>query len=160
MHGKGVFAIVDFRKGDRILEIDDSRVVTDEAPLRAREGEYERHCDYLDGGRVVVMQSPERYINHSCDSNSFVRTVHGMRCVFALRDISVGEEITYDYCINGSGDTVWRCNCGRERCRRIIHSDFFHLPHSLQLAYLPLLDCWFVEENREQVEKLTREAGG
>lgn len=157
IHGKGAFAAGDFRRGDRILEIDDSRVVTEDAPLQESEGERERHCDYLAGGKVVLMQPPERYINHSCDPNSFVRTVDGVRWVFALRDISKGEEITYDYCINGIGDVVWRCNCGSERCRGMIHSDFFHPPRWLQLEYLPLLDDWFVEENRRLIEKLTQE---
>jgi SET domain-containing protein len=156
IEGQGVFAAVDFRKGERILAIDDSRVVTEDAPLR--EGEDPRHCDYLAAGRVVLMQPPERHINHSCDPNAYVRTIDGVRYVLALRDIAMGEEITYDYCINSGGDTVWRCNCGSERCRRMIHSDFFHLPRALQLEYLPLLDGWFVEEHREHVERLQRAA--
>jgi hypothetical protein len=93
------------------------------------------------------MQFPERHINHSCDPNVYVRTVNGRRLVIALRDIAEGAEIAYDYCINGSGDTVWTCHCGAARCRRSIHSDFFHLPPALQQEYLPLLDDWFVAES-------------
>ena len=105
------------------------------------------------------MQSPERHINHSCDPNVFVRTINGVRYVFALRSIAVNEETTYDYCINGYGDTLWECRCGSARCRKLIHSDFFHLPLTLQLEYLPLLDDWYVAEYREQVEQLLNSAG-
>jgi hypothetical protein len=74
--------------------------------------------------------------------------------VIALREIHAGEEITYDYCVNGYGDTVWTCRCGAARCRHSIHSDFFHLPLDLQKAYLPLLDEWFRKERSDDIERL------
>ncbi|MBZ5593769.1 MAG: SET domain-containing protein-lysine N-methyltransferase [Acidobacteriia bacterium] len=150
--GQGVFAKRAFRSGEAILEIDDSRVVDDLHPLTA--DDLARHCDYLAGAKVVLMPSPERHINHSCDPNTFVRTVAGIRLVTALREIAAHEEITYDYCINGSGDTVWACRCGAFRCRHEIHSDFFHLPVELQREYLPLLDTWFREERAAEVARL------
>ncbi|MHC5034292.1 MAG: SET domain-containing protein-lysine N-methyltransferase, partial [Planctomycetota bacterium] len=101
---------------------------------------------------------PERYINHSCDPNSFVRAVLGTRYVFARRDIAAGEEITYDYCVDGEGDTVWTCNCGSDRCRHTIHSDFFHLPLDLQLEYLPLLSAWHAARYAGKVRALIKEA--
>ena len=154
IQGQGVFATLDIPKGDVVLKIDDSRVVTEDNPLRPENGEYEHHCDYLAGGKVVLMQPPECYINHSCNPNTYVKTVDGIRKVFALCNIRSGEEITYDYCINGFDNVVWTCNCGSPCCRHTIHSDFFHLPLDLQLEYLPLLDSWYVEEYREQVEEL------
>ena len=125
MNGLGVFVARDIKNGGRVLAIDDSRVVTPEKPLRADRGELERHCDYLAQGKSVLMQPPERYINHSCDPNVFVKTVGGVRYVCARRDVSAGEEIAYDYCIDSSGDTVWHCNCGAQRCRRTIHRTSF-----------------------------------
>ena len=141
-----------FRKGASILPLDDSRVVDSLHPLAP--GEDPRHCDYLDAGKVVLMQPPERHINHSCDPNTYVRTRNSRRLVIALRDIRAGDEITYDYCINSGGDTVWTCRCGAARCRRQIHSDFFHLPIELQLEYLPLLDDWFRREHAVEVAHL------
>jgi hypothetical protein len=154
INGQGVFALKSISKGELILAIDDSRVVTDDSPLDANKGELDYHCDYLASGKVVLMQFPERHINHSCDPNIFVKTILGVRYVFALRSIAAGEEITYDYCINGFGDTLWECNCGSSRCRKTIHSDFFHLPYELQVEYLPLLDNWYIEEYREKVKDL------
>ena len=150
--GQGVFAETSFLEGQTILEIDDSRVVDERNPLGP--GDDSRHCDYLARGTVVLMQPPERYINHCCQPSTYVKTVDGKRLVIALRNIAAGEEITYDYCINSGGDTVWNCHCGAERCRHTIHSDFFHLPLELQLEYLPLLDDWFREERAVEVQRL------
>lgn len=147
-----MYAATAFEAGEVVLQIDDSRVVDDAHPLLP--GECHRHCDYLAAGTVVLMQYPERHINHSCDPNVYVRTTAGDRLVVALRDIRKGEEIAYDYCINGYGDTIWTCHCGSARCRRSIHSDFFHLPLALQNEYLPLLDVWFREERAEDIEQL------
>ena len=156
INGLGVFAVTPFSGGQAVLTIDDSRVVDEAHPLRP--GDDARHCDYLAAGKVVLMQYPERHINHSCDPNTYVRTVGGQRLVMALRDIAAGAEIPYDYCINGSGDTVWTCHCGAARCRSAIHSDFFHLPLAVQREYLPFLDTWFREERKLEIERLLRSA--
>lgn len=150
----GVFALENISKGEMILAIDDSWIVTPELPLDESKGELEYHCDYLAGGKVVLMQNPERHINHSCDPNTFVKMMLEVRYVFALQPISRGEEVTYDYCINGFGDTIWQCNCGSSRCRKTIHSDFFHLPYDRQVEYLSLLDSWYIEEYKEKVQQL------
>ena len=152
--GLGMFSLESIPSGKMILAIDDSRIVTPEFPLVEGQGEREYHCDYLADGKVVLMQFPERHINHSCDPNTFVKTIFGVRYVLALRSIPAGAGITYDYCINGFGDTLWQCNCRSPRCRKTIHSDFFHLPYELQVEYLPLLDDWYVEEYRGKVQEL------
>jgi uncharacterized protein len=154
INGVGAFALENTPKGALILAIDDSREVTNDFPMDVAKGEFEYHCDYLAGGKVVLMQFPERHINHSCDPNTFVRTMLGVRYVFAVRPITIEEEITYDYCINGFGDTLWECNCASSRCRKTIHSDFFHLPYEIQVEYLPLLDDWYIEEYKEKIQEL------
>ncbi|MCI0551891.1 MAG: SET domain-containing protein-lysine N-methyltransferase [Anaerolineae bacterium] len=155
INGLGVFALEDISKGEAVLAIDDSRVVTPENPLDTSKGELEYHCDYI-ADRVTLMQYPERHINHSCDPNTFVRTIHRIRYVFALRPIFALEEIAYDYCINGFGDVIWECNCESTRCRKTIHSDFFHLPYDLQVEYLPLLDDWYIGEYKQKVQELLK----
>jgi hypothetical protein len=154
IQGTGVYATRSIGAGDAVLKIDDSRIVDEQHLLSAADDP--RHCDYLAAGKVVLMQSPERYINHSCDPNTYVKTVDGIRVVIALRPIAAGQEITYHYCINGDGDTVWVCRCGASRCRCVIHSDFFHLPMELQREYLPLLDDWFRQERASEIERLAR----
>ena len=157
IRGKGLFAAAGIEAGERILKRDDSRLVTDETPLR--EGEHEHHCDWIADGRVVYAQEPGRYTNHSCDPNAVVEVDEdGTRYCVARRDIQAGEEVTYDYCIDNWGDTVWECNCGSERCRRTIHSDFFHLRREIQIEYLPYLSPRFKERFKDGVDELIREA--
>ena len=153
IEGLGVFATVDLAADGHVLAIDDSRVVDDAHPLRADEDE--RHCDYLADGRVVLMQVPERHINHGCDPNSYIVTREGRRVIVARRDIARGEEITNDYAINGEGGVSWACRCGSPRCRGDeTWADYFTLPRSLQEEYRPLLDDWFVAEHHDRLREL------
>lgn len=156
IHGLGVFAARAFSEGETVLIMDDSRVVDDERPLRPDLGEYEYHCDYLEGGKVILQGYPERHINSSCDPNTYVRRSEGVSRVIARRHIESGEEITYDYIIDCDGGELWQCACGSGRCRGRIVSSFFDLPVELQKEYLPLLNEWFVREHRQKVESLRR----
>lgn len=70
-----------------------------------------RHYLYPDGGKLLWMQPPERYVNHSCEPNT--RVVN--KSDVAIRDIQVGEEITSDYMdLEPQG---FQCNCGAKNCR-------------------------------------------
>ncbi len=93
IHGLGVYAARDFEEGETILVRDESRVVDDEHPLRPELGEYERHCDYLAGGKVVLLKTPECNINSSCDPNVYHKYMEGMRHVVARRRMKSGEEM-------------------------------------------------------------------
>ena len=160
IHGVGVFAGRDFAAGETLLVLDDSRVVDAEHPLRPELGEYEYHCDYLEGGKVVLQGYPERHVNSSCDPNAYALRTQGESVVVARRAIKAGEEITSDYIIDCHGGIVWNCNCESPRCRRVVPSSFFELPVETQLEYLPLLNDWFVAEHRGEVEALRRLAEG
>jgi SET domain-containing protein len=152
--GKGVFSNRSFKKGEVILEMDDSHVVTDQTELTKEQHELE--LDYLADGKIVIMQVPERYINHSCDPNSYVKTVSGIRKVFAMRDIQKGEEIVGDYSINGYNEGTFECHCGSKNCRVIYRGNFFKLPKALQKKYLPYLDDWFLEQFKDEIISLRR----
>jgi hypothetical protein len=154
IHGKGVFAGIRFRQGDHILQYDDTRVVSPEHPLLPEDDEKVEHLNWLANGKVVVAQYPERYLNHSCDPNSYVQSKGHWRYLIALRAIQSGEEITIDYSINGCGDDTWQCHCGSPRCRHTVFGDFFRLPRELQVEYLPYLEEWFVAEHSQQVRAL------
>ena len=156
LHGVGVFSLTSFFPGEIVLKIDDSRVVTDANPLDPTRGELDHHCDYLAGGAVVLMQSPERFINHRCEPNTYIKTIAGDRYVVALHAVCLGDEITYDYCINGDGDTAWTCSCDSPACRKHHRFGFFHRPVDFQIRNLALLEEWFAAEHRAQVEDLKR----
>lgn len=142
-----------------MLVLDTSRVITEEHPLRPEEGEREDHLAYLAGGEVVLLPEPERHLNHSCDPNAYLHTVDDEVRVVARRAIRAGEEITIDYLINTHGGSSWRCRCGAERCRGELETSFFDLPAGFQREYLPMLEAWFIEEHREEIERLKERLG-
>lgn len=148
IQGTGVFANQDFSEGAEILTIDDSHLVTNESELSKEDLEY--NADYFDG-KIIIMQEPERCINHSCDPNSYVKTIKGVRKVIALKPIHKDQEITFDYAVNGDNDGTFPCHCGAARCRKIYQGNFFKLPLPLQLEYLPYLDDWFVTKHQAEI---------
>jgi SET domain-containing protein len=149
IEGLGLFALRDFAAGETIL-VRREREVTAERPLRA--GEREEHCDYLEGGRVVYLGSPERHLNHSCEANAYIRErAFGGHEIAARRAISTGEEITNDYSMNSSGPGTWSCACGASTCRGAIEVDFFALPLDVQAQHLPLLMTWFKREHEAEI---------
>lgn len=152
IQGNGVYAITNTKKSDVVLEIDDSQIVKKGTKLSKKQLEFD--CDYLADGTVVIMQPPEKFINHSCDPNTYVKTIKGIRKVLAMRNINSGEEITYDYSINSFNEGTFKCNCGSKNCRKRYQGNFFKLPRSLQLKYLPYLDNWFVEEHKKEIKEL------
>lgn len=154
VQGKGVFAEKGFLKDEVILEIDDSHIVEDVSALTDYQQEYD--CDYLSDGKTILMQSPEKFINHSCDPSTYIKTIRGKRKVFAMKNIKKGEEITYDYSINGYNDGTFECNCRNTNCRKVYQGNFFKLPKDIQLKYLPYLDSWFMKEHQEEINKLKK----
>jgi uncharacterized protein len=152
--GLGVFAIGEFKKEELILEIDDSTVITDPSKLTKHDHEFE--LDYLENRKIIRMKTPERYINHSCDPNSFVKTIQGTRNVLAMREIRRREEITYDYSINGYDEGTFECRCGSKNCRKIFQGNFFKLPRQIQIKYLPYVENWFRSEHAKDFESLLK----
>jgi hypothetical protein len=81
------------------------------------------------------LEKPGRYVNHSCVPNAGIKQ-HTQ--LVALRDISRGEEICYDYSTT-MHENHWTmiCKCGAPGCRKIVR-DFRSLPEPLQRRYLDL----------------------
>jgi SET domain-containing protein len=83
------------------------------------------------------------YINHSCDPNcKLVKHNPGTFRLVALRAITEGDEITWDYstyineatrarCLKG---LTINCNCGALNCRKRV-GDFRSLPQETLIAY-------------------------
>jgi hypothetical protein len=152
IRGRGVFATRAIPQGTILLAIDDSDVVDPDDPeQRKLIGAEPNHCDYLPDGTITRMKEPEVLINHSCEPNVYVAAVDTHRFVAAMRDIPAGEEIAFDYAINSFDGDWLECRCGAPTCRGRHRVDFFSLPQSRQLAYLPFLDCRFVQVHRERL---------
>ena len=108
-------------------------------PARAKIGEYEGEVIGLRearrrarGRRIVAIVELERhaldatgwkhgfrFINHSCEPNTFIRCTPQRAEFYALRAIRAGEELTCDY---GESQHNGRlpCRCGASNCRGFI----------------------------------------
>lgn len=153
--GKGVFATRPIATGEVILRTDDSIAVERDDPVLGKLiGSEPDPCDYLPDGTVILMQSPERYINHGCDPNVYIHTLEKDRFILAMRDIAAGEELLFDYAIDVVGGDWLDCLCGAPNCRGRHRSDFFSLPVAKQLEYLPYLGIPFVQVHRQRILEL------
>ena len=76
--------------------------------------------------------------NHACDpTGGWQLTAHGARFV-AIRDLTAGEELTYDYSCHLLGpEEQMVCHCGAAACRGLI-GPFSSLPLDLQRRYREL----------------------
>ena len=108
-------------------------------PARAKIGEFEgeviglRESRRRAKGRAIVAiveldkhaldatDSPRgfRFINHSCDPNTFIRCTPARAEFYARRAIAKGEELTADYGESHHNGKL-PCRCGAARCRGFI----------------------------------------
>jgi len=90
-----------------------------------------------------------RFTNHSCEPNCETQKwqVRGDLCIgfFALKDISAGTELTFDYNFERYGEQSMRCLCGTKSCRGQIGGEE-------QERYAPVdIDKWDDELDPEPV---------
>jgi hypothetical protein len=107
----GLFALRTFATGEVVLRWDLSQLIPkDEFALLSPAEQHYNHP--FDEDRLILVQPPERFVNHSCNNNTEVRNF----CDLAIRRISPGEEITSSYSSDESGSR-FVCSCGSENCR-------------------------------------------
>lgn len=112
IQGKGIFATKNIKK-DEVVVVWHPKVLTKEEANKLPAYE-QKHYLYSDGDTILWMQTPERYMNHSCNANTYVVAKSDV----ASRDIQRGEEITSDYLDIKIGDI--NCNCGATNCRKSV----------------------------------------
>lgn len=129
IQGMGAFATRRIRNGTRIIEYVGERISPKQADTR-----YDGN--HGPGLRVLIFQvdkrtiidagaggNEARFINHSCEPNC--EAVIDSRRIYieALRTISPGEELTYDYNLTRDDlddiqtEADYACNCGASTCR-------------------------------------------
>lgn len=129
IQGKGAFAHVKIRKGQRIIEYTGERISNDEADNRYDEMSMRRHHTFLftvtartvvDG---AVNGNESIYINHSCDPNCEAVIEDRRIFIEAVRTIQRGEELAYDYQYERTGEDddemerFYKCLCDAPNCR-------------------------------------------
>ncbi len=129
VHGTGAFAARRIRRGTRIIEYLGERISAEEADSRYDDEASEHphvllfsvdEHTVLDGG---VGGSDAKYLNHCCEPNCETEVINGRVFIVALRTISTGEELTYDYHLDYDGEYTpaalqkFACRCSAPGCR-------------------------------------------
>lgn len=138
IHGRGVYARVPIPAGTRLIEYKGRRLTPAEADATYPEVPgvpYHTFLFQIDDDVVVdagVGGSLARWINHSCDPNCDAVVVEGRVkriWIDSVRDIAVGEELTYDYGFlldEPHTDELrarYPCACGAPTCRGTMLAD-------------------------------------
>lgn len=140
--GKGLFSKRDIKKGESILKFEGSKINVKNTlgkpenevsyPLQFRAAYY---VNPSARANYINIAAPGAMANHSCDPNAGIRED---LFLVAIKDITKGEEILWDYSTSMDEDH-WEmdCACGSPDCRHKIR-DFYHLPQEIKEKYLKM----------------------
>lgn len=130
IHGTGVYAARKIPAGTRIFEYVGEIISADEADRRHPvnpDDPFHTFFFALGNGTVIdgnVGGNDAKWINHSCEPNCETEESDDFRVfIVALRDISRGEELYYDYGLvlderlTKTVKEQYRCLCGTPSCR-------------------------------------------
>ncbi len=111
IHGTGIFTERQISDRETFYEIPLSKVFNKPLP----------RCARIATNLWVSDEEVLNYVNHSCNPNSELSTLidaSSTPCLFSLRPILAGEEITVDYNRTEGPDAIRiKCECQSENCR-------------------------------------------
>jgi hypothetical protein len=118
--GKGLFSTTRIAARAKIGEFEGEVIGLREARRRAKGRDIVAIVE-LDKFALDATDSPRgfRFINHSCDANTFIRCTPERAEFYARRDIAKGEELTADYGESHHNGKL-PCRCGARKCRGFI----------------------------------------
>ena len=113
LHGYGLVALRDFKEGDMMADIEG-------VAWRNDEDWDDRYTLRITDALSFDMVDQTRWINHSCTANAEIdlgvdEQGAPWAKLYAWRDITAGEEITYDY--EFPAELAEPCSCGSAQCR-------------------------------------------
>lgn len=137
LHGRGVFAGQNFKKGEIVFiikgKIRQYKITTLEDAFKYP------NAVGIDKDTWIDPRPPFVYLNHSCEPN--LGTI-GKVTFIALRNIKAGEELTFDYSISEDSPWFMKCNCGSRHCRKTV-TGIRQLPYGFYRTYLPYVPRYF-----------------
>ena len=138
VHGTGIFASDNIRKGKKVIEYLGEKISKSEGDRRSNI-RIQKYLNSKITGSVYIFElnskydidgSPlynkARYINHSCRPNCEVKIINGHIWIYSIRNIKKNDELSYDYGYEFDKDdyTDHVCHCGAKNCiGYIISSD-------------------------------------
>lgn len=148
---KGLFADEDIKKDEKILTF----------PGKIAPKEKVDEVDLQIGLNKFIKppkNSIDRFINHSCEPNSYVKKIKESFFLISLKDIKKGEEIMFDYDTTDYDNERFRffCSCKSRNCRKTIRG-FKYLNQKqkkkLEKYLIPYLKEIF-EKEKNQAKKI------
>lgn len=143
--GKGLFAIEDIKKDEIIAdwtngisyEAKSANKLPNQLPKNIRDHaiQYEEH-------KWIDTEGIGRYSNHSCIPNCGFK---GKFHLVAMRDITKGEHLTWDYEMTEDSDWRLECKCGNPNCRKIIGAHK-NMPEIIRKKYKGYISDWLIEK--------------
>lgn len=118
IQGWGVFALEDIPARRRVIEYTGEKINDDEVTRRS--GKKRRYIFWLNDRWAVdgaFGGSGAEVANHSCDGNMNSYVVDGHIYLSTNRPVKRGEELTYDYNLEGDEFPDKECRCGADNCR-------------------------------------------
>jgi len=126
IHCQGLFAIEPYSQGDIVIEYVGEIIGNEEADRREiyyeKSGMSDCYLFRLSSDEIIdatYKGNAARFLNHSCDANckAKIEVISGQKhiLIFANRDISKGEELTYFYNFAVEAEKI-ECLCGAPNC--------------------------------------------
>jgi SET domain-containing protein len=114
--GCGLYARIPFKKGEFVAEYTGTRISTQRADELKTKYLFEIDARWtIDGS---ARSNIARYINHSCVPNCETDVIDDKIMIFALKDIAVGDELTFDYGDEYFDEFIRPHGCKCEQCIR------------------------------------------
>ncbi len=135
IHGTGAFARKAISAGERVIEYVGEKISKEEASQRCEADN--RFIFYLDEQHDIdgcVAWNPARFLNHSCAPNCEAVNEEDSIWIVAVRDIQVGDELTFNYGYDLDAYRDYPCRCGAADCIGFIVAEEFFPTVRRQLA--------------------------
>jgi SET domain-containing protein len=116
--GNGAFALQQIPPRKKIGNLGGEVISLREARKRVAKTKRVAMVEFGDGRALdaSVNANQLRYVNHSCNPNTYMRVCYSKVEFYSLRLINKGEELTCDYG-ETHHDGKLKCNCGCKNCK-------------------------------------------
>ena len=129
VHGSGLFAVQNIKKGSKIIEYIGDKVTKKEGDKRA-DKQIKQYKKNKNNGMVYVFELNKLYdidgsvshnhaklINHSCNPNCEVEIINNEIWISAIKNIKKNTELSYNYGYSYDTDYVDHiCKCRSSNC--------------------------------------------
>jgi len=129
VHGSGLFAVQNIKKGSKIIEYIGDKVTKKEGDKRA-DKQIKQYKKNQNNGMVYIFELNKLYdidgsvahnhaklINHSCNPNCEVEIINNEIWISAIKNIKKYTELSYNYGYSYDTDYVDHiCKCGSSKC--------------------------------------------